>query len=283
MRGLKQIIRLRGQSCLGEMGQLLLTKLQRYVIYSVPLDGVLIKLTRTDIAGAIDYSETPYLYFKRSDDPPVWSTIPHQILRSTERETRRILSDCLVCPILISTVTNVGYFSKALFAAELDSSILYDPARLSKDTYWIHYRLLSSQTSSPNASEERDIDRACRMGALLYMKCLLDEFPHSATGASILLKRLQESLQRVTILKPTTPLLLWLSIIGAALSKSDMRLWFVGFLAKTIVKTSITSFLDRELEMSKLLSLEQVLGSSVEKLWEDVSEAVRTGMTIQHV
>jgi hypothetical protein len=41
----------------------------------------------------------------------------------------------------------------------------------------------------------------------------------------------------------------------------------------------ITSFRDYELEMNRVIGLE-VLGSSVENIWKDVSEALRTRATL---
>jgi hypothetical protein len=142
--------------------------------------------------------------------------------------------------------------------------------------YWIEYRLLSFPATSPGAAGEWEIDKACRLGALLYMKALLDEFPHSVTGPSILLKQLQESLRRIVVLESTSPLILWLSIIGAALSKSEGRVWFVGLLTEMTIMSQISSFHNQEVEISKWLGLEEVLGDSVEKLWMEVTETLRT-------
>lgn len=237
-------------------------------------------MIRSDIAGALDYSATPYLYFDRSNHPPIWSTLPEHDMQCTRRDVNRILSGCLVHPSLISTIVDVAHFSKALLLETADFSTRFDPAQLSEDMYWIEYRLLSFPTTSSRASGERDIDKASRLGALLYMKALLDAFPHSATGPSILLKQLQESLRTIALLESTSSLRIWLSVIGAAFSKSQTRLWFVNLLVEITRRSQISSFHDQELELSKVLSLDQVLGSSVEKLWVEVTEARQIQMTL---
>jgi hypothetical protein len=147
---------------------------------------------------------------------------------------------------------------------------------LTEDMYGIEYRLLLFPTTSLGGMEERPIDKACRTGALLYMKALLDEFPHSVTGQSILLKQLLESLRDITVLDVNSPLLLWLSLIGAALSKSESRVRFMDLLTQLSTNFRLSSFRDQELEMSRVMGLEEVLGRSLEQRWTEVKETLRT-------
>ena len=63
--------------------------------------------------------------------------------------------------------------------------------------YWIGHKFLSFPTILTEASQEREIDNAYRMRALLYMILILGEFSHSAAGACILLQRLQEYVGKI--------------------------------------------------------------------------------------
>jgi hypothetical protein len=238
-------------------------------------------MTRTDISGAIDYSETPHLDFIRSGSPFIWSGLPKHDLENAEHDINRILSSCRVHPRLIEIMVDVAHFSQAVQATLIwrtDPSLNVDLKALSEDMYWIEYRLLLFPTTHGRLAVGC-VDEACRLGALLYLKALLEEFPHSATGPSVLLKQLQESLRNITINESLSPLLLWLSLIGAALSKSQVKIWFTGMLKQLTIDFQITSFRDYELEMNRVIGLE-VLGSSVENIWKDVSEALRTRATL---
>lgn len=70
---------------------------------------------------------------------------------------------------------------------------------------------------------ESVLDKASRIGALLFMKLILEEFPHySANGPSILLQQRQESLSTIDTAITTGLMrqwLIWLLVIGAAHSK----------------------------------------------------------------
>lgn len=231
----------------------------------------MLTLISSDITGTIDYAATPYLDFHRSKRPSIWSTLPVQKLQTAQRNITRLLTACQVLPDLIAIMAELAHFSQAVQFARSESSILYDPAAFSEDMYWIEYKLLSFPTTLPEISEERGIDKACRLGALLYMKAILEEFPHSATGSSILLKQLQESLYKISAVESYAPLLLWLSLVGAALSKTGLdRTWFVAHLAQLTTSVRISSFDDVELAMSRVLCIQKVFGRSFKKLWEEV-------------
>lgn len=145
----------------------------------------------------------------------------------------------------------------------------FDLAVCAEDMYWIEYRLLAFPAALPNTCREEDIDKACRVGALIYIKATLQEFPHSNTGFSLLLGQLQEALDGLPIEQAHLPLL--------AVSKApEGKKWFVGRLAKLVARSGISSFRD-ELDMTSLLSVRLVLGTSlVDKVWENVMGVANT-------
>jgi hypothetical protein len=129
-------------------------------------------------------------------------------------------------------MTELPLFSQTIKSTKSEAQILLNPDAFTEDMHWIQYKLLSFPISLLRSSKEQDIDRACRIGGLLYMKAILEQLPCSATGSSILLRRLQESLDRIPAVKEQAPLLLWLALIGAAMSKSGLQqTWFVAHLA----------------------------------------------------
>jgi hypothetical protein len=193
-------------------------------------------------------------------------------LEAINAEVTRILTNCEIHPDLIAIMIALACFAQAIRSATpFNPKLELDPAACSEDMYWIEYRLLSFHSARPKACREKDIDRACRLGALIYIKATLTEFPHSKTGSSFLVEELQEVLQGLPFMQTHIPLLKWLCIIGAAVSKSsDRRKWFVGRLAKLVASSRITSSRDEDLDMTRVLGVRLVLGDSVDKVWESV-------------
>lgn len=251
MRGLNEMIRSRGSISL--------------------LNGMLqTKLRRTDVTGAIDYGATPYLDFHRSEGSSISSILPQHKLKTIRKEITQLLTCCKVHPDLIATMVELSHFSQAVQLLRTKPEISIDAAAFSEDMYWIEYKLLSFPTAID--SEEQDVDKACRFGALLYMKAILEEFPHSTTGHSILLGQLQVSLLEISDIRSCAPLLHWLSLVGAGLAKTEQtRKWFVTYLARLMNTVRISS---AEMAMSRMLCIEQDFERPVEKIREEV-KAIR--------
>lgn len=118
-----------------------------------------------------------------------------------------------------------------------------------------------------------DLDKATRLASLLYLKAMLQEFPHSRTGPRVLLEELRDAL---TELSPTNPIshresgnkevLGWVAIVGACFSDEEggMRGWFVEFLREVLggMYGSGVVVEAREGEMERLLGLEGVFGEA---------------------
>jgi hypothetical protein len=166
-------------------------------------------------------------------------------------------------------MTDLSYFSIALQSARSDDPLSLDPAAYSEDMYSIEFKLLRPALHGFDSTQEGHAEKACRLGGLLYIKAMLEEFPQSKMGSSILLEKLKESLQGIPRTASMTPLLLWLSIIGAALSKFEDKVYYICILAELTSTARITSFNDDEIVMSKVLSLQQVFGRTLERLWEN--------------
>ncbi|TVY93879.1 hypothetical protein LAWI1_G000432 [Lachnellula willkommii] len=240
-----------------------------------PLPALLqAKLRRSDITGAIDYAATPLLDFDRSNRPPTWALLSVQTIETTDREMRNILTKCGVHPNLITTMTELACFSQAIhFATE--ASVYFDPATFSEDLYWLEYNFLAFAAKLPEGSAETEIDKACRLGALLYLKAILQEFPHSVNGSSLLLAQLRKSLTGISMQASNSPLLLWLCLVGGSLSEMEERTWFVNCLAQIRTVSLVPSFDDFELELSRMLGLKRVFGRAFERLCNET--LVRSG------
>lgn len=191
-----------------------------------------------------------------------------------QEDVARFLTNCGIHPDLTTIMIALAYFSQAVRSAALDPKFELSRAALTDDVYWIQHRLLVFPTVLANADSETSLDKACRLGALIYMKATVEEFPHSKTGSSILLEKLRGALLQVPITEPVMPLLLWLSHLGAAVSQPCPRKWFVRHLAGLVAMggiSGIASLNDRQLEMARVFSICLVLGTAVdERVWADV-------------
>ncbi|TVY14712.1 hypothetical protein LARI1_G006080 [Lachnellula arida] len=240
-----------------------------------PLPALLqAKLRRSDITGAIDYAATPLLDFDRSNRPPTWALLSVQTIETTDREMRKILAKCEVHPNLITTMTELAFFLQAIHLAT-EASVYFDPATFSEDLYWLEYNFLAFAAKPPEGSAETEIDKACRLGALLYLKAILQEFPHSVNGSSLLLAQLRKSLTGISMQASNSPLFLWLCLVGGSLSEMEERTWFVNCLAQIRTVSLVPSFDDFELELSRMLGLKKVFGRAFERLWNET--LVRSG------
>ncbi|KUJ18302.1 uncharacterized protein LY89DRAFT_781373 [Mollisia scopiformis] len=224
------------------------------------------KLRRSDITGAIDYATAPLLQFERHTAEPTWSIIPKSPLEDIKFELSNVLTRAEVDPEIINTMVELAYFTQVISLANSRTDIFLNPTTFSEDLYWIEHSLLS--ISKPN-SEERTINRACRLGALLYLKGILQEFPHSATGASILTNRLRDSLDEVYMTEDNVHLLAWLAMIGAMTAKNGDRTWFIIYSNQSTLLGGIQRS-DGALLMSRYLDLKTAFGSALDKTWNEI-------------
>jgi hypothetical protein len=175
----------------------------------------------------------------------------------------QILKACSIHSKLIDTMTELSYFSQTIFFALSNPMVLFDPATFSEDLYYIEHQLLSFPMTIPAPSRERSIEKACRLTGLLYIKATLQELLLSKNGSSILLVQLKEVLTTVWTMEAEEPLLVWICFVGAALSKGDLRGWFVQYLTQLSACPRIFPFEGEDMEMSRLLSLKKVFGSVI--------------------
>lgn len=229
----------------------------------------------SDITGAIDHAETPYLTFSRSQNLPIWSILPQKCLQDTEKQMLAVLTKSQVHSALITIMTNVAHFSLVVQEAKKGprGNVLLDPNAFAEDLYWIEYKLLSFPKELHVEIPERTIEKACRIGALLYLKNILQEFPHSMTGSSILLARLREALSGVAKDDLVMPTMVWVCMVGALLAR-DERKWFLGRLRESRETMRAATYDELAGEMSVVLSLKSAFGDDqCQSVWHEIVDA----------
>lgn len=240
------------------------------------------KLRRSDVTGAFDYAATPFLNIERSTAPPTWSFLPQYEIENTEVIMNQLLTECEVHPQLIAAMINLAHFANAVKLAKLDPEIKLDTISFSEDLYTIEHDLLSFSSDQLDeflllSPYSTDLNNALRIGALLYIKSILHEFPHAKTGPTILLSQLRGSLSsiqtQVSHLQSAIlmPVLGWLGTIGAMLAQGETKGWFMIFLRQSAVENGDTIvYLNDHTLMSGMLSLKEAFGMGVEGVWKDV-------------
>jgi hypothetical protein len=172
---------------------------------------------------------------------------------------------------LLPAMLNLVLFSQAVHVASSTKYTL-DPSMFSEDFYFLEYQLLSFPSTLSKDVGESPLDKATRLASLLYLKAILQEFPNSTTGPSILLTQLQESLNAVPLSSTYNPLLLWLALVGGSFSDGlwEFRRLFVSHLVGLKATMSLQSFDDGDGELSRFLGLRSIFGKAFESLWEEV-------------
>ncbi|APA13234.1 hypothetical protein sscle_10g080040 [Sclerotinia sclerotiorum 1980 UF-70] len=270
MRGIQQMVKTRG------------------TMSSLPII-IQAKLRRSDITGAIDYAAEPYLYYepRSHSEISISQILPAHMIQSINTSIATIFAKCGIHSNLMEIMQHLAIFYQSIqFAAS--SRNLLEPRDFLNDIYWIEYELLSFPLST-GINQESGINKATRIGALLFMKSIIDEFPHSTIGPSILLQQLQESLSTIDTSKITEQSrqwLIWLFAIGAVYSKRECisRTWFVEQLAglhterlkDLLVDGQIyaekTGEYEEEFQLWEILELKNVIErKELLLLWDDVS------------
>ncbi|CAD6446334.1 b65ea896-cc05-42a0-ac36-65c3002f8542 [Sclerotinia trifoliorum] len=270
MRGIQQMIKTRG------------------TMSSLPII-IQAKLRRSDVTGAIDYAAEPYLYYepRSHSEISISQILPAHMIHAVNTRIATIFAKCAIHSNLIEIMQHLAIFYQSIQFAASSKSLL-EPREFLNDIYWIEYELLSFP-SSAGIKQESGINKATRIGALLFMKSIIDEFPHSAIGPSILLQQLQDSLSTIDTAKVTEQSrqwLIWLFAIGAVYSKRERisRTWFVEQLAglhmerlkDLLVDGQIhaekTGEYEEEFQLWEILELKNVIEKKeLLLLWDDVS------------
>lgn len=235
-------------------------------MFSRPVVFLLLQPTKSfrssDVSGAIDYDARPYLNLERSDTPPIWSSLSSQDLKTIQKNTKALFAPCDIHLSLSTPLTELAYFSAALRHSKSNPSIPLNATAYSEDIYSLEYKLLTCPETT------NSIENACRLGALIYIKTVLEEFPHSRIGAVILLQKLRAALRNISHSTTTMPILLWLTTLAASLSRGEELIYFLRFLKGLIKSCGVIALDDEELEMSSILPLQPIFGNSLKRLWQ---------------
>jgi Fungal specific transcription factor domain len=164
---------------------------------------------------------------------------------------------------LIETLTSMSLFAQTLNLTRSSSCITLSAESFSNDLYTLEHNLLSFPSTLPSPAHEPALSVSLRFSALIYLKSVLQEFPHSVNGSRILVEKLRESLALIWVGEgqgmeeggeEKRALVAWMCVVGAAVAKGDVRAWFLGKLGRMGVHCAAGN----ETGIERLLSLKNV-------------------------
>jgi Fungal specific transcription factor domain len=170
-------------------------------------------------------------------------------------------------PYLIQTLISTSLFIQALASARLNPTSNLSPKAFSNDLYTLEYSLLSFPSTLPPLCRESAISTSLRFSVLIYLKVVLQEFPHSVNGSSLLVERVKEGLRLIQLGNGENDgLMAWICVVCTAVASGEVREWFVRRL------TTMGWHNDRlETGADWLMPLRNVFDEGcVEKIWEEV-------------
>ena len=171
-------------------------------------------------------------------------------------------------------------FSRVTEQTLVTSNARPNPKEFIEAWYFIQYRLLWSgpaEDPSDGSSVHHDDEpgETFRLGAIIYMKKILQGFTRWATGSELLVSKLKNSLSLILTSEVTpvsSSLLLWLLFMGgvASIKNSMDRTSFVTHLVRLRRDLGIDDWEDVRERLENVLWIGKVLDKAGKALWGEV-------------
>jgi hypothetical protein len=159
------------------------------------------------------------------------------------------------------------------------------------DATSLRYRLLCMESARRSATHEELIGDACRVGALVFLRTVFDQFGWWGTAHIVrerrhttILEKLKVYLKRlnssVDVLKTECQeLSLWLTFIASLLPPQHIdKLWFGSCLKALVIKLRLKSWEEVEAVLRKFLWIQWIHGRACKTFWEDAQRGENQAM-----
>ena len=187
-------------------------------------------------------------------------------------------------PQYVNVLTELCEFSGVIEQTLLTPEARLAPKELIEASFSIQYQLLSSApledlSDGTIVYENDELGEAFRLGAIIYMKEILQEFTSSTTGSRILVSKLRKSLRLVFtngITPVSSSLFLWLLFMGGVASiKNGMdRTLFVTHLVRLCYDLGIHEWGEVKERLENVLWIGKVLDKTGKALWEETQDTI---------
>ena len=179
-------------------------------------------------------------------------------------------------------LTELCEFSGVIEQTLLTPEARLGPKELIEASFSIQYQLLSSApledlSDGTFVYENDELGEAFRLGAIIYMKEILQKFTSPTTGSRILVSKLRKSLSLVFtngITPVSSSLFLWLLFMGGVASiKNGMdRTFFVTHLVRLCYGLRVHQWAEVKERLENVLWIGKVLDKTGKALWEETQD-----------
>jgi hypothetical protein len=172
---------------------------------------------------------------------------------------------------LIHVLTSLSLFIQTLKLPRSDPQMPLSPEAFSDDLYTLEHCLLSFPSMLPSPAHESALLVGLRFSALIYLKAVLQEFPHSVNGSRILLQKVKEALKLIWLSRgeekeKKAALVAWMCVLCAAVANGEVRDWFVEKLR--VLRMHYAAY--DGLGMDRLLNLNATFSKEcIENIWQE--------------
>ena len=220
-----------------------------------------------DIEGSVDSLSTPHLSPPPRLHQPIYSTIiPVGDPGPQSNTLLAMLIASRVSSHLVSIYHDLSRFSYALQVALDSSEIKLHPRSFDEDVVFAQYELLTSQ-----ADDESELEKALRLGAIMYVKSISRSTPLSPWSSAKLSQKLRSIVGYLAIDIPARLLLVWVCFVGASASQESDRMWFIKRLVEILSFDAKTwTWEDAKEALRKVLWVELIHNDMYKKVWDDV-------------
>ena len=170
--------------------------------------------------------------------------------------------------LLIQLYQDLATFSTLIDQALRRDDILLNLTEFCEESISIQQNFLFF-SSSKIWPEERSVEEALRVGALLYLKGVLKELPSSATGSQVLISELKICLSVKPDPRQHGPLLLWLCFIGCYDSQTESdKSWFLAYLVDLAIILELTEWDDVRGILTRIMWIGAIHEMCFGDIWE---------------
>jgi len=159
------------------------------------------------------------------------------------------------------------------------------PVRLREKTRSIQYCVLSKLNFEDSSESEDELLRACRLGVLLYVNIIHNDFWILPMNRQLILQ-LKVCLQNGSFTTDSMRTLrLWLLFIaGSVVLELDEKLWFVCSIAEAVSQFSLSNWSDAKLLLEAFAWVGKMQDKSGQELWDAAERMSRASVdTDKHI
>lgn len=237
--------------------------------------------------GSIDQVTTPLFQYDLATRPTLYHLSTYNLDTSAAHMRLRAL-----LPWFANVLTELNEFSCVVEDTLSTRGAKLDTREFVDLSYSIQHQLLPHR----DEGNEREVDdlvmgmvdehleEVFRLGAILYVKEILQEFTFSSTGNRIIVTELKWALGRLgdqVLVWATagTWLLLWLHVVAriACGERIEEREWFVMHLRRTRERLGLHTGGDARSVLDRVLWVGKVLDAKGKTLWEEATAVEQFG------